>query len=53
MKKTTIRKYARLIARVGANIQKGQPVRIFINADQFEFATVLTDECYKAGAAKV
>lgn len=53
MKKTVIRKYARLIARVGANIQKGQPVRIFINADQYEFATVLVDECYKAGASKV
>ncbi len=53
MKKTIIRKYARLIARVGANIQKGQPVRIYINADQYEFATILTDECYKAGASKV
>ena len=29
MTKTIQRKYARLIARVGANIQKGQPVRIY------------------------
>ena len=53
MQKTVIRKYARLIARVGANIQKGQPVRLFINADQYDFATVLVDECYKAGASRV
>ena len=53
MKKTIQRKYARLIARVGANIQKGQTVRLFINADQYEFATILVDECYKAGASRV
>ena len=53
MKKTIQRKYARLIARVGANIQKGQAVRLFINADQYEFATILVDECYKAGASRV
>ena len=53
MQKTIIRKYARLIARVGANIQKGQTVRLFINADQYEFATIMVDECYKAGASRV
>ena len=53
MQKTIMRKYARLIARTGANIQKGQPVRLFINADQYEFATVMVDECYKAGASRV
>ena len=53
MQKTIIRKYARLIARVGANIQKGQTVRLFINADQYEFATIMVDEGYKAGASRV
>ena len=53
MKKTIQRKYAKLIARVGANIQKGQTVRLFVNADQYEFATILVDECYKAGASRV
>ncbi|MBP3387964.1 MAG: aminopeptidase [Clostridia bacterium] len=53
MKKTTIRKYAKLIARVGANIKKGQPVTLFAEADQYEFVTILVDECYKAGASKV
>lgn len=53
MKKTIQRKYAKLIARVGANIQKGQAVRLYVNADQHEFATILVDECYKAGASHV
>ena len=53
MQKTIMRKYARLIARTGANIQKGQTVRLFINADQYEFATIMVDECYKAGASRV
>ncbi len=52
MQKTIQRKYARLIARVGANIQKGQAVRLYINADQYEFAEIMVDECYKAGAAR-
>ena len=47
------KKYARLIARVGANIKKGQPVRIYASADQHEFITILVGECYKAGASKV
>ena len=53
MKKSIQRKYAKLIARVGANIQKGQTVRLYINADQHEFATILVEECYKAGASRV
>ena len=53
MKKTIMRKYARLIARTGANIQKGQPVKLYISVEQHEFATILVDECYKAGASKV
>jgi aminopeptidase len=47
------KKYARLIARVGANIKKGQPVRIYAEADQHEFVTILVAECYKAGASRV
>ena len=34
MQKTRLRRYARLIARVGAGIQKGQPVNIFCQLDQ-------------------
>lgn len=53
MNKTMQKKYARLIARVGANIKKGQPVRIYCEADQHEFITILVNECYKAGASRV
>ena len=53
MNKTMQKKYARLIARVGANIKKGQPVRIYCEADQHEFVTILVAECYKAGASRV
>ena len=53
MKQSILRKYARLIARVGANIQKGQDVLIFCGIDQPKFVQLLVDECYKAGARKV
>ena len=53
MKQTVLRKYARLIARVGVNIQKGQEVFITCDLDQPKFVTLLVDECYKAGAKKV
>ena len=53
MKKTILRKYAKLIARVGVKIWKGQDVVIQAELDQPEFVEMLTDECYKAGARKV
>ena len=53
MKQTILRKYARLIARVGANIQKGQNVNIYCDLDQPKLVELLVDECYKAGAKKV
>ena len=53
MKQTILRKYARLIARVGANVQKGQEVIITCDLDQPKFVELLVDECYKAGAKKV
>ena len=53
MKQATLRNYARLIARVGANIQKGQDVIIGCGLDQPKFVELLVDECYKAGARKV
>ncbi len=53
MKQTILRKYARLIARVGVNIQKGQEVLITCDLDQPRFVEILVDECYKAGAKKV
>ena len=53
MKQSILRKYARLIARVGVNIQKGQNVLIQCGLDQPRFVELLVDECYKAGAAEV
>ena len=53
MKKAVLREYARLIVRVGANVQKGQEVLIRAGLDQPEFVTMVVDEAYKAKAKKV
>ena len=53
MKKTVMRSYAKLIVRVGANVQKCQEVRVFASLDQPEFIKMLAEECYKAGASRV
>ena len=53
MNKTRLKKYAQLIARVGANVQKGQNVIIIAELDQPEFVEMLVGECYKAGARRV
>ena len=53
MNKTRLRKYAKLIAVCGANVQKGQEVMISADLDQPEFIKMLVEECYKKGASKV
>ncbi len=53
MKKTALKQYARLIARVGGNVQKGQEVIVTAGLDQPEFVRLLAEECYRAGAKKV
>ncbi|MGN1095979.1 MAG: aminopeptidase [Eubacteriales bacterium] len=53
MKKSVIEKYARLIARVGAGIEKGDPVIIYSSVEIYEFIETLVKECYLAGASKV
>ena len=53
MKKSVLRKYAKLIARCGVNVKRGQEVLIQAELDQPEFVKMLVDECYKAGAKKV
>ena len=53
MKKSVMQKYARLIARKGVNIHKGQEVIIRADLDQPEFVRMTVEECYKAGASKV
>ena len=53
MKKTVLRNYARLIAKMGVNLQKGQDVIIVASLDQPEFVTMLAEECYALGAGRV
>lgn len=53
MNKTALRKYAHLIAKVGANVQKGQEVIVRSNVENPEFATMVVEECYKLGAKEV
>ena len=53
MNKTMLRKYARLIAAVGANVQKGQEVFLTAGLDQPEFVAMVVDACYHCGAARV
>ena len=53
MKQTVLRAYARLIARMGVNVQPGQEVFIRAGLDQPEFVQMLVEECYKCKAARV
>lgn len=53
MRKTQLQKYAKLIAKVGLNVKKGQTVFIAAGLDQPEFVTMVVEECYKAGASEV
>ena len=53
MKKTVLKKYAELIVRCGANVQKGQEVLITAGLDQPEFVQMVVEEAYKAKAKKV
>lgn len=48
-----LRAYARLIARMGVNVQPGQEVVIRSEPEQTDFLEILIDECYRAGAGKV
>ena len=51
--KEKLSEYARLIIRTGANVQPGQIVQLSIAVEQHEFAAMLTEEAYLAGAKKV
>ncbi len=53
MQKTMLQNYAKLLARTGLNVQKGQQVIICAEADRAEFAALAAEECYRAGAASV
>ena len=53
MQKTVLKNYAKLLARVGLNVQKGQEVIITAELDQPEFVAMAAEECYRAGASRV
>ncbi len=53
MKKTLLRRYARLIARAGANVQPGQEVFISAGLEQPEFVQMVVEECYRCKAKSV
>lgn len=50
MKKSVLKKYAELIVKTGANVQKGQDVMVVANVDQEELVNQIVAQCYKAGA---
>ncbi len=53
MKKTLLKGFARLIATVGVNVQRGQRVELRCEPESHDFAALVVEECYKAGAEKV
>ena len=53
MKKSVLREYAKLIVKVGANVQKGQTVLVHAGLDQPEFVQLVVEEAYKAKAKEV
>ena len=53
MKKELLKDYARLIAKMGGNVVKGDEVWIEAGLDQPEFIYMVVEECYKLGAKKV
>ena len=53
MEEKLLRDYARLIARQGGHVMKGDEVWINAGLDQPEFVTWVVEECYKAGAKSV
>ena len=53
MEQKLLQDYARLIAREGGHVVKGDMVWINAGLDQPEFVTMVVEECYKAGAKDV
>ena len=53
MNEKILKKYAELIVRTGANVQPGQVVQLAVSVEQHEFAMMVMEACYKAGAKKV
>ena len=50
MKKSIMRKYAKLAVQKGVNLQKGQGAVIRASVSEYEFAEMVAEEAYRAGA---
>ena len=46
-------KYAYTLARVGLNVQPGQPVLVEAAIEGRDFVPIFAEECYKLGASNV
>ncbi len=53
MNQEKLREYAELTVRIGAVVKPGQYVVIRANPEIEEFAAIVAEECYKAGAKRV
>ncbi|MBQ4323345.1 MAG: aminopeptidase, partial [Clostridia bacterium] len=53
MNKSLLKKYARLIVRVGANVQRGNRVVIYADTEQSELAVEVARDAYRCGAEHV
>lgn len=53
MNKLQMRRYAKLLAKTGVNVKKGQWVIVQTQLDQPEFVEMVVEELYRAGAGKV
>ena len=53
MKKSVLKKYAKLIATCGINVQKGQEVIVNAAVDQVPLVKEVVEACYKRGAKRV
>ena len=53
MKKSILKKYAKLIVKMGVNVQKNQDVVINASVDDAYFVKYVVEEAYKAGAREV
>jgi aminopeptidase len=53
MKSKYLQQYAKLIAKIGVNVQKDQEVLLVSNVEAVKLARLVVNECYALGAKKV
>lgn len=49
----SLKEYAKLLVRIGANVQPGQDVLIYSEVTDAYFANIVAEEAYQAGAARI